>query len=615
VTRSLLFLTLLMPTLPAARVPWSFADVWQFRTVSDARIRPDGRWAVYSETSVERQSGAEHSNLWLAAADGRERRPYTEGKWHDWSPRWSPDGTQIAWLSDRSGKPQLYVRPFDGPADKQLTAGDAEPLSFAWSAEGDAIAFLARTAGTPERPAWMPPAILPYLPRTEPVVRIFVVPASGGAPRQVATGSSICHGEPAWMLDGKAIVMACDAGIYRFSIGNTGSTQLTREPGVYDSPVVSPDGGRIAYLFTERKPQSYTVRKLYVMNADGSRARALSGSLDRDAADPQWSSESRTVYFLADDRGATHVYAARNDGNLRQVTNRPERLRGLSLADNGRAVSVRSTATEAGDVVSFTVDLVSQPVTLAAPNEHLLAERDPAAAEEISYPSDGRAIQGWILKPPGFDPARKCPLFVDVADDPRRMYGVEFDLRAQIFAAAGFVVLRVNPRGAPGYGEQFGNLLRTRYPGDDFDDLMRAVDAVVTKGYIDPERMHMAGGLLPAWAIGHTTRFRSVVARRPIADFTADVALSPDGSRRAAEWMAALPWDDPDQYVKHSPIYAARNFQTPTLILAGEHDAESDELYFALRSRKVETVLVRLPGDGPASRALELETITAWLRK
>jgi dipeptidyl aminopeptidase/acylaminoacyl peptidase len=615
VTRGVIFLLLLASTTPAARISCSPADLWQFRTTADPRIRPDGHWVVYREIWNERETGAEHSNLWIASADGRERRRYTEGKWYDWSPRWSPDGARIAWLSDRSGKPQLRVRRFDSTAEIQLTSGDAEPLAFAWSAEGDALALTARVAAAPAPPAWAPPAILPYVRRPEPQVRIFVIPAAGGAPRQVATGNAACHGEPAWTLDGRSLIAACDTGIYRFPVAGEGAKALTKDAGVYDSPVVSPDGGRIAYLFAERKPQSYTVHKLCVMNADGTRARVLSGSLDRDAADPQWSSESRTVYFLADDRGSTHIYAARNEGTLRQVTATPERLRGLSLADNGRAVSVRSTPTEAGDVVTFTVDVVSQPATLAAPNEHLLADREPGAAEEISYPSDGRTIQAWVVKPPAFDAAHKYPLLLDVADDPRRMYGVEFDLRAQVFAAAGYVVLRVNPRGTPGYGEQFGNLLRTRYPGDDFDDLMRGVDAVVSKGYIDGARIHIAGGLLSAWAIGHTTRFRSAVARRPIADWTADVALSPDGVRRAAEWMGAFPWDDPDQYVKHSPIYFARNFQTPTLILAGEQDSESDELYFALRSRKVEAALVRLPEGGPAARLLELETILAWLRK
>jgi acylaminoacyl-peptidase len=562
---------------------------------------------VYVEAWTDRESGAEFSNLWICSPDGRERRQYTNGRWRDWSPRWSPDGSRLAWLSDRSGRPQLYVRRFESGSESALATGDSEPLAFSWSAEGDAIAFTA-PAGKMAAPEWVPPALVAHLAAPKPPVRTFVVPASGGAARQLAALD--CHGEPSWTLDGKSVIAACESGIYGIPAAGGAPKRLTNDEGGYDSPLVSPDGGRIAYLFTPNKPQSYTVRKLYVMNADGTRARILSGSLDRDASAPQWSSESRTVYFLADDRGLTHVYAARNDGNLRQVTSKPERLAGLSLADNGRAVSVRSSATEAGDVVTFTVDVVSQPATLAAPNEHLLADRDAGAVEEISYESAGNTVQAWIVKPPGFDAARRYPLLVDVADDPRRMYGVEFDAGAQIFAASGFLVLRANPRGSPGYGEQFGNLLRTRYPGDDFDDIMRGVDTVVAKGYADPARLHLAGGVVAAWSLGHTTRFRSVIARRPIVDFAADVALASDGATRAALWMGALPWDDPDQYVKHSPLYFAKNFQTPTLILAGEHDAESDELYFALQARKVESFLVR-----GGTREAELEAMLAWLRR
>jgi acylaminoacyl-peptidase len=345
------------------------------------------------------------------------------------------------------------------------------------------------------------------------------------------------------------------------------------------------------------------------MNVDGSRAKVLSGSLDRDAAHPQWSSESRTVYFIADDRGATHVYAARNDGTVRQVTSATERLRGFSLADNGRAVSIRSAADAVDDVFTFTVDIVTQPVTVAEPNRQLLAGRDRGAVEELTYPSAGSTVQAWLVKPPAFAPARKYPLLVDIADDPRRMYGPEFNPRAQILAAAGFVVLCANPRGTPGYGEGFGNLLRSRYPGDDFDDLMRGVDAAIARGFIDPERVHVAGGLLAAWAVGHTDRFRSAVARRPIVDWTTDVALSSDGPGRAAEWMGAMPWEDPGQYVQHSPIYSAGNFKTPVLILAAEHDPESDEFAFALRQRHVEAAVARIPADP----ILELQAILAWL--
>jgi dipeptidyl aminopeptidase/acylaminoacyl peptidase len=579
----------------AARRPFTPDDLRAWRTAADPNIRADGRWVVYAEGDAER------ANLWLASTDGKEQRRFTDGVWHDRAPRWSPDGERIAWISDRGGKQHLRVRKWDAAAEVEI-GGAAQ--SFAWSAEGEAIAFTAAVMPQGASFAWAPPSILEHLRTPDPVVQIFVASAAGGPVRQLSHASSGCAGAPSWMLDGKSIVAACDGAIVSLRLPDGAAKALTKDPGRYESPLTSPDGGRIAYLFSEAKPQSYVVRKLWVMNADGSRARVLSGSLDRDVAAPQWSSESRTLYFLADDRGATHVYAARNDGTVRQVTNKPERLLGLSLADNGRATSIRSSATEGGNVATFTVDVVTQPVTLAEPNEHLLAERDLGTADEMAYESGGRTIQAWLIRPAAFDAAKKYPLLVDVADDPRRMYGYDFQLRAQILAAGGFVVLCANPRGTPGYGESFGHLLRTRYPGDDFDDLMRGVDAAIGKGYIDAERVSLTGGLLAAWAIGHTPRLHRVVARRPLVDWAVDLA-------RAAPAMGGMPWDDPDQYWKHSPIYFAQNFRTPTLILAGEADAGSEQLYDALRARNVETALARLGGDP----VMELEATLAWMRK
>jgi acylaminoacyl-peptidase len=605
-------LTLILAVAPllCARAPFSPADLWTLRTASDPRIRPDATRIVYVETRLGRSAGAEYSNLWLATPDGHEPRPWTEGAWRDWSPRWSPDGTRIAWLSSRSGKTRVHIRGVDNSAETELPTGDETPLAFGWSSEGDAIAYTASAPATVAA-AWAPPEILPFLDKSKHTQAVFVVPVSGGKPRLVSGDVPGCAGEPAWLLDGRSLAAGCEAGIYLMPLAGGVPRLLTKEPGRHESPVLSPDGARLAWLYTPRKPQSYTVRKLYVMNVDGSRVKVLSGSLDRDAAHPQWSSESRTVYFTADDRGATRVYAARNDGTVRQVTSRPERLSGFSLADNGRAVSVRSDVGHAGDVFSFTVDVVSEPVTVASPNRQLLADRDLGGVEELTWPSAGYTVHAWLVKPPAFDPARKYPLLVDVADDPRRMYGPEFRARAQILAAAGYVVLCGNPRGTPGYGEAFGNLLRSRYPGDDFDDLMRGVDAAIARGYIDPQRIHIAGGLLAAWTVGHTTRFRSAVARRPIVDWTTDVALSPDGPRRAAEWMGAMPWEDPDQYVRHSPLYAATNFKTPVLILAAEHDPEADELAFALRQRQIDYAVARIPADP----VLELQTTLAWLAR
>lgn len=613
-------LTLIAAALAAsaARPLFSPDDWWAWRSTSDPRISSDGEWVVYVASWNDRTSDETFANIWAVSSNARTRRQLTEGHWRDSSPRWSPDNARVAWLSDRSGKPQIWVRPLEPGPETQVTNLDRPPLSLAWSPDGASFAFTALVPSRTEPPAWAPPGILPRVRRArEGYVQIFVVPATGGTPRRVSTRDLDYTGEPAWMPDGRSILAArADGEIDSVRISDGAVKTLTSGEGRNQNPVPSSDGGKIAWLATERKPQSYAVRKLWVMNADGSRVKVLTGSLDRDISDPQWSSDSRTVYFRADDRGFSHVYAARNDGTVRQVTNAAERLEGFSLADNGRAVVVRSTPAESGSLFTFTVDRVSQPVVLAAPNEHLLAEREIAVPEEIVYPSAGNSIQGWLIKPPGFDAAKKYPLLLDIRDNPRSMYGTDFNLRAQIFAARGFVVLCVNPRGSPGYGETFGNLLATRYPGDDYDDLMLGVDFALSKGYIDPARLTVVGGLLAAWTIGHTGRFHAAVARRPVADWAVDIATAPDGYRHATEWLGALPWEDPDRYVKHSPLFFAANFKTPTLVLAGNPDPQSDQIYFALQARKVDSALVRLgPAGKPGERVLELETILRWFTR
>ena len=598
----------------AQRKPASPEDLWLWRTPGDPQVSPDGQSVAYLEEWNGREAGTAYANLWLASSNGRDRYALTSGAWRDSSPRWSPDGSRLAWISLRGSQPRIYVRRLNSDRDMLLTTVEAGVRSMAWSADGNWIAFVAGSGAQTPAPGWAPPALLPrLLERPVEPERIFVIGSGGGPPQQVSSGEFQHWGEPAWMPDGRSVVAIADHSAM-YSMGRAGGAmrQLTRDPGWYETALPSPDGSKIAWLMSSAQPRHYSVRHLFVMNPDGARVRALAGALDRDAACPQWSNDSRTLYFLADEDGSTHVYAAFNDGSLRQVTKRSERLSGFSLAPNGRAATVRSTATEGGDLVTFAMDLPGGVATLASPNEHLLAERTWEAPEEIHFESAGNVIQAWLVKPPRFDASRKYPLLLDIRDSPRAMYGAEFQLRAQIFAARGYVVLCANPRGTPGYGETFGELLPTRHPGDDADDLMRGVDFVVSKGYIDTAHIAVAGGLVAAWLIGHTGRFAAAVIQRPVVDWTADVLLSPDGARRAANWMGGWPWDDPEQYLKRSPLFFAANFRTPTLVLAGDGDLESEELYRALRIRHVESAMARL-GDGPADRVLALEAALAWL--
>jgi acylaminoacyl-peptidase len=283
-------------------------------------------------------------------------------------------------------------------------------------------------------------------------------------------------------------------------------------------------------------------------------------------------------------------------------------------------------------VYTFAVDRPDQPRRLTSANQGLFGQRAVGAVEELMYDSfDGKPIQGWIVKPPGFDSSKKYPLILDIHGGPHAMYGVEFDLQRQIFVARGYVVLYTNPRGSTGYGEDFGNIIHTNYPGDDYQDLMRGVDTLIGRGYIDPKRTAVTGGsgggLLTAWIVGKTDRFAAAVSQYPVTNWFSEIGTADHGYRFGAIWMKGMPWENPDQYLRHSPVFLAAKFKTPTMVITGEADlrtpmAQSEELYFALKARKVESVLVRIPdephgirGAHPSHRIAKIEHIVGWIEK
>jgi dipeptidyl aminopeptidase/acylaminoacyl peptidase len=564
--------------------PWSVDDLWNWREVSDVRIRPDGSGVVWVESVSDRKTDLTCSTLWFASLEHREPQRLTEGACHESMPRWSADGRTLAFRSGQT--PQIRVRGFSDAQSRPLPQLPAPPLSLAWSPDGTALAYTMLAPGEATEASWAPPDILPFLRARPPKAALFVAQVNGVAAVRIPIGNLEISGDPAWMPDGKSILISAsepggDLEIYAVALNSGGVRPISHHAGADFSPLPSPDGSRIAWISRDAGPQSYATAKLSVANADGSRAKILAGALDRDVTHIQWSSDSRTVYFLADDRGASHIWSARADGNVRQVTAARERLFGFSLADNGRAVALRA----AGEMITFPVDVRGEPAKLASPNGALLAARETHTPEEIQWTSAGHAIQGWVVKPPG----RGSPLILDVQDSPRRMCGAEFNLRAQIFAARGSAVLCANTRGTPGFGEEFASVLRTRNPGDDFDDLMRGADYLAEQGLADPAKVHIMGGVLAAWAIGQTNRFRSAVAIDPV-----------------------LFGGDPQR----SPMFYADNFRTPALVIDTGMGPGASELYTALKSRRVDSAFVSFPAPRrPSHDVLQLETILNWLAR
>ncbi len=652
----------LLSVLNAAKPGLNTGTIWDLRSVSDPQITRDAKSVIYVLTWSDKMTDQRYTNLWMVSGDGKDDRPLTTGAYKDSEPRISPDGTRVAYLTNRSGKTQIHVRWLDSAQDAQITDSQQTPSNIVWSPDGKWIGYEARVPGKPD---WAPkmPEKPPGAKWADPPIvvtklrwrengsgliqpgfnQIFAIPSTGGTAKQVSSGDYNHSTTFAWSPDGKWIYTSTNripdaeyslegGDIYAYSVEDGAVKQLTTRKGPDTDPVPSPGGKKIAYLGHDWKFQSYTVNHLYLMDADGKNSKNITASLDRDVRAPHWSWDGKTLYFLVDDHGNTQLYSADPEsGEVKQITSGVQQLGDFTIANNLMVATVRTTPTEPGDISMVPAYKQGPAVKLTHINDSLMSQYQLGSVEELTYDSfDGKNMQGWIIKPPYFDSSKKYPFILDIHGGPHAMYGVGFQHELQIQAARGFVVLYLNPRGSTGYGEEFGNIIHTKYPGDDFTDLMKGVDQMIAKGYIDPKKLCVTGGsgggLLTAWTIGHTDRFAAAVSQYPVTNWITQAGTADGGYVHSALWLKAFPWEQPQQFLEHSPIYYAKNFKTPTMVITGEADlrtpiAESEELYFALKAQKVPAVLVRVPDEyhgirGRNSHYIEkIEHIIAWMER
>jgi dipeptidyl aminopeptidase/acylaminoacyl peptidase len=642
-------------------------DLFDLEWISDIDVAAGGGRILYLRNGFDLRQDQRTNRLWIIDRRGDAPRPIATGFERLSSPRFSPDGTRIAFVAtaaDGRGA-QLFVHWLASGHTVRITQLLDPPQALAWAPDGRRIAFLMRLpekptslATLPEKPegaTWAPaPRVMERLiwrrdgsGLVEPgFVQLFVVPAEGGTPLQLTDGPFAHAGTPAWLPDSRSVVIsgnrrddweyeAANSELYRVDVDSRAITRLTDRFGPDHSPAVSPDGRYVAYLGFDDARRSHADTAVYLFDLRSNATRRLSPVLPGAVGALAWADDSRSLVVQYDAEGDTHLARLGLDGRLRDLV-----TGGVGGLDLGRPYAAAQFAL-AGNTLAFTATTPHRPAELAVRgangrierltdvNADLLGERALATVEArwIVSPVDGARIHAWVVKPPGFDPAQKYPLILEIHGGPHTNYGPRFAAEMQLFAAAGYVVLYTNPRGSTSYGEDFANLIDKDYPGRDYDDLMAAVDALAAEPWIDERNLFVTGGsgggLLTAWIVGKTTRFRAAVAAKPVINWTSLMTTSDIGATVNDLWFPGFPWDHPEDYLRRSPLSLIASVETPTMLLTGEDDfrtpmSESEQFYQALRMRRVPAALVRFPDAAhalvtrPSQLAAKIAFILGW---
>lgn len=640
-------------------------DLFGLEVASDPQISPDARRVAYVRRSGDIMTDRMRSAIWMIDVASGEQAPLVAGPGAHFSPRWSPDGTRLAYISTaEGGGAQLYVRWIASGGAVRITSLAHSPSSIDWSPDGKHLAYvmlvpgnsprLGRAPARPEGAQWAEPlqqiTAVSFRADGEGFIQpgfrhLFTVPADGGAPRQLTSGDFHHDGPIDWSPDGRTIFVSANrspdwerepaaAEIYAVDVQTAALRPLTSRNGPDFSPAVSPDGRSIAYLGFDERQYGYTQNRLYVMNRDGSNPRAITAGLDRDVANPVWAADGRSIYVSYEERGEVKVARIGLDGSHRVVAealsgsglDRPYAGGDYSLARDGTMVTTQGSALEPANVTlvrgnagRFLTDLNSDLLDHKALGQ-IVAFETPSSA-------DRRPIQAWLTLPPGHREGQRHPLILEIHGGPWSAYGPNFSTDNQLFAAAGYAVLSVNPRGSTSYGQEFADLIHRAYPGQDYDDLISAVDWTIAQGYADQDQLFVTGGsgggVLSSWIIGRTNRFRAAAVQKPVINWTS-FALTADGvAAYARYWMGGMPWEDQAGYWARSPLSQAGNIATPALVVVGTDDQrtpphEAEQLYNALQMRGVPTALIRIPGathnlvGRPSQNAARVSAILDW---
>jgi dipeptidyl aminopeptidase/acylaminoacyl peptidase len=611
-------------------------DLYELTGVGDPRLRPgtNAGEVAYVVWTIDREDNEYRQSIWLAKTDGSEPpRPFTTGK-SDAQPRWSPDGSKLAFVSkrgDEKARRQLYVMPAGGGEPQCLTDLKDDVGGPVWSPDGSRIAFAARVPD----PAYeeeddkkrAPRRFTRLLFKLDSVgwvgdrrTQLFVVPADGSAEPTQITDGDFEHGRPVWTADGESIAftsarsedwdLELTSDIYVVPAGGGEPQRLTPGDAAFDAPSYSPDGSRLAFKWSPGGYDFPRHTQIGVMNADGSDFRLLTTSLDRtcdpypEIREPIW--DGGSIVFAIEDRGNVHVYRVSPDGGEPELAAGGDIvLTGYDALD-GRLARTGSTAPGLSELFVGEEQLTEVGKPFGDARELSTPERFTAISK------DGSEVDAWIARPVGFEEGKTYPTLLQIHGGPFTQYGNGFFDETQVYAGGGYVVLYANPRGSSGYTEDWGRAIMG--PGElgpgwgsvDYEDLMATVDTAIEKfDFIDTDRLGVLGGsyggYMTSWIVSHTNRFKAACSERAVNHM-----LSMYGSSDVG-WVfkgyhGVFAHEDPQLYLDMSPWSYAKDIETPLLIIHSEQDLrcnieQAEQLFTTLRLLRKEVELVRFPAE------------------
>jgi dipeptidyl aminopeptidase/acylaminoacyl peptidase len=632
-------------------------DVYELTGVADARVSPDGSTAAFSVYSIDKSANEYQSNIWLTATDGSgSARRFTSGTKRDGTPRWSPDGSRLAFTSNRGkDNAQLYIIPLEGGEARRVTDLKESVTEVSWSPDGSQLVFVARVPDksyeesddkkrAPRRITRLQFKLDNEGWTVDRPNHLFVVPADGsGEPEQITKGD-FEHGDPAWSPDGSQIAFSSArhedwdvdlaSDIYVMSPSGGEPRRVTRTDGFCSHPAWSPDGGRIAHYFMPDPFDEPRHTQVAVTDLDTGERRILTASLDRQCGPyptvraPLWDGDD--IHFAVEDAGNLLLYRVDANGS-----SDPEIVVGGDIwvtgfdRSNGRLVYSATTPTTLPELCSAEQRLTDIGADFSHARELIEPERFTATS------ADGTEVEAWIMRPAGFEQNRRYPVLVNVHGGPFTQYGNKLFDEFQIYCGAGYVVVYSNPRGSSGYSEEWGRAIRGPVDGGpgwgsvDYEDVMAVTEeALRSFDFCDSERVGVMGGsyggFMTSWIVSHTDRFKAACSERAVNNWISMYGSS-DFGWTFRGYVGCYLHEDMEPWIRMSPSTYATSITTPLLIMHSEDDLrcnveQAEQLFTTLRLLKRKVEMVRFPVEShelsrsgnPVHRVMRFEVLLEW---